>query len=539
MKISEKNVIAGVTVTIQGNQLLFDNEVAATWSDDFTANCKVEMTFTPQGSSEARAIASSDKLSEAGTLKLTVADEFDNKAAAEFALTRVDSQAPTIEVKIAEKNVIAGVTVTIQGNQLLFDNEVAANWTDDFTANCKVELTFTPQGSSEVRAVVSGDKLSQEGTLKLTVADDFDNKSTAEIALTRVDSQAPTIEVKIASINAIAGITVSVKDNQLLFDNKLAASWADNYSQNCKVTLSFTPKGGSSQTVNSGDNLSQEGTLKLTVADDFDNKSTAEIALTRVDSQAPTIEVKINSINAIAGITVAVKGNQLLFDDKIAATWTDDYSQNCKVTLSFTPKGSSSTIINSGDKLSQEGTLKLTVADDFDNKSTAEIALTRVDSQAPMIEVKIASINAIAGITVSIKDNQLLFDDKVAASWTDDYSQNCKVTLNFTPKGGSSKAVNSGDKLSQEGTLKLTVADDFDNKSTAEIALTKVDSQAPTIEVKIASINAIAGITVTVKGKQLMFDDKLAAIWTDDYTENCKVTLSFTPKGGSSRTVNS
>ena len=78
-----------MTVTIQGYQLFFNNEIAATWTDDFTANCKVELTFTPQGSSEARVIASGDKLSEAGTLKLTVADEFDNKATAEIVLTAV------------------------------------------------------------------------------------------------------------------------------------------------------------------------------------------------------------------------------------------------------------------------------------------------------------------------------------------------------------------------------------------------------------------------------------------------------------------
>lgn len=175
-----------MTVTIQGNQLFFNNEIAATWTDDFTANCKVELTFTPQGSSEARVIASGDKLSEAGTLKLTVADNFDNKSTAEITLTRVDSQAPTIEVKIAEKNVIAGITASVQNNQLLFNEAVAATWTDDYTESCEIGLSLTSAESAEVKAIASGDILSEAGTLKLTVTDEFDNSATAEIKLTAV-----------------------------------------------------------------------------------------------------------------------------------------------------------------------------------------------------------------------------------------------------------------------------------------------------------------------------------------------------------------
>ena len=186
MKIAEKNVIAGVAVTLQGNQLLFDNEVAATWTDNFTANCKVELTFIPQGSSEARVIASGDKLSEAGTLKLTVTDDFDNKATAEIALTRVDSQAPTIEVKIAEKNVIAGVTASVQNNQLLFNEAVAATWTDDYTEYCEIGMSLTSAESAEIKAIASGDILSEAGILKLTVTDEFGNSATAEIKLTAV-----------------------------------------------------------------------------------------------------------------------------------------------------------------------------------------------------------------------------------------------------------------------------------------------------------------------------------------------------------------
>ena len=59
-----------------------------------------------------------------------------------------DTKAPTITVKIGEKNVIAGVTISVKDNQLLFDQDVAATWSDDVSKSCKVELTLSPDSSS-------------------------------------------------------------------------------------------------------------------------------------------------------------------------------------------------------------------------------------------------------------------------------------------------------------------------------------------------------------------------------------------------------
>ena len=165
---------------------MFNEEVAASWTDDFTVVCTTELSLIPVGASEAKAIASGDILSEAGTLKLAVADEFDNKATAEITLTREDSQAPQLSVAIDNKNVIAGVTILVQDNQLMFNEEVAASWTDDFTVVCKTEMSLIPVGASEAKAIASGDNLSEAGTMILAVADEFDNKATAEINLTAI-----------------------------------------------------------------------------------------------------------------------------------------------------------------------------------------------------------------------------------------------------------------------------------------------------------------------------------------------------------------
>ena len=84
------------------------------------------------------------------------------------------------------------------------------------------------------------------------------------------------------------------------------------------------------------------------------------------------------------------------------------------------------------------------------------------------------------------------FGSDLVASWKDDKSTACTVSITFVAADGTSKTVNSGDKLSEEGKLKLTVTDEAGNSSEAEITLTKTDSQAPEIEVKITEKNVIA-----------------------------------------------
>ena len=163
-------------VSISGSELKIGEESVATWKDDVSTSMKTELNFTPNEGSP-KTINSGDKLSDEGKLKLTVTDEAGNSSSAEITLTRNDSQAPAIEVLVQEKNVVAGVKVKIEGNQVLFDNEVAATWTDDFTEICSALLSLDGQ------AVNSGDILLEAGKLVITVSDNFKNETKAEITL--------------------------------------------------------------------------------------------------------------------------------------------------------------------------------------------------------------------------------------------------------------------------------------------------------------------------------------------------------------------
>ena len=144
---------------------MFNEEVAASWTDDFTAVCTAELSLVPAGASEAKAIASGHHLSEAGTLKLAVADEFDNKATAEINLTAVavygleNLQGKTLQVD-QEVNILEGLTIaeglTLQKIEIEQDNILAEiadpeAYTPEYPGS--VSLIFTivkPDGSTHV-----------------------------------------------------------------------------------------------------------------------------------------------------------------------------------------------------------------------------------------------------------------------------------------------------------------------------------------------------------------------------------------------------
>ena len=129
-------------------------------------------------------------------------------------MTKEDSQAPTISIVIPTKNVIAGVTLTVKDNQLLFNEDVAASWTDDYTTACTVELSLTTGENADPKPVKTGDILKDAGKLTITVADEFQNKSSGEITLTAVAvyglENLSQLQLKVdEEINLLQGLTIA------------------------------------------------------------------------------------------------------------------------------------------------------------------------------------------------------------------------------------------------------------------------------------------------------------------------------------------
>lgn len=266
------------------------------------------------------------------------------------------------------------------------------------------------------------------------------------------------------------------------------------------------------------------------------------------DTTAPTITISNGTVNVIAGLEVTVSSSELKIGDESVAVWKDDMSSTCTVELILAPKEGAARAVKTGDKLSEDGTLQLKVTDEADNSAMAEINLTREDSVAPTITVSIVEKNVIAGVTVSVIDNQLLFEDSVAATWTDDYSSTCSVELSFTAEGETaSKSVKSGDVLTEAGTLALKVTDDFENKAAAEISLTaiavygfenlsqlqlKVDQEADLLEeLTFAECVTLGKVEVEADGERIAVSD--ASKYTPSYPGDCRIILTVSIKDSS------
>ncbi len=124
------------------------------------------------------------------------------------------------------------------------------------------------------------------------------------------DTTAPTITVSKSTVNIISGPSLTVSGNELKIGNDLAASWKDDKSASCTVSITLTPTGGTAKTVNSGDKLSEEGKLQVKVSDEAGNSSTSEITLTAIavygleNLQSKTLQID-QEVNILDGITFA------------------------------------------------------------------------------------------------------------------------------------------------------------------------------------------------------------------------------------------
>ena len=57
------------------------------------------------------------------------------------------------------------------------------------------------------------------------------------------------------------------------------------------------------------------------------------------DATAPEVTVISSQFNVIAGAEVTVFGNNLIIAGQKVASWKDDVTANCAVSLTFTPEG--------------------------------------------------------------------------------------------------------------------------------------------------------------------------------------------------------
>ena len=111
----------------------------------------------------------------------------------------------------------------------------------------------------------------------------------------------------------------------------------------------------------------------------------------------------------------------------------------------------------------------------------------------PDLTVVKPEVSVFGGAEVEINDSQLLIGGEVVASWSDKHTDQCKVSLSF---GG--KEVKSGDKLSMAGILTLTVTNNQEKSSQAEITLVNeaISGEATIDDMQVGmAIDLLAHIT--------------------------------------------
>ena len=178
------------------------------------------------------------------------------------------------------------------------------------------------------------------------------------------------------------------------------------------------------------------------------------------DVTAPKITLHRPNVDITGVEKIIISGSELYVGDLLVASWKDDVSKTCKVKMMF--NGSD---ISSGEVASKEWTLTLTVTDGAGNHAEATVKLV-MEVVFPDLTVVKPEVSVFGGVEVEINDSQLLIGGEVVASWSDKHTDQCKVSLSF---GG--KEVKSGDKLSMAGILTLTVTNNQEKSSQAEITL--------------------------------------------------------------------
>ena len=108
------------------------------------------------------------------------------------------------------------------------------------------------------------------------------------------------------------------------------------------------------------------------------------------------------------------------------------------------------------------------MTDEAGNSKSVTVKLI-LDEVFPDLTVMKQEVNVFGGAQLTITDKALLIEGDSVASWSDKYTAECKVVVKF-----NDKEVKSGDTLDEAGLLTITVTNNQEKSSTAEISITNI-----------------------------------------------------------------
>ena len=275
-------------------------------------------------------------------------------------------------------------------------------------------------------------------------------------ACDRPDITPPTAEVVNREVSISWWETLRISGTRVYIWNTPVFRFNDDVSTNLNITVTFNWKSISSWFV-----FNETWTLSAKATDEAKNTSTTVTSKVNTSNKAPSIDLKKSQIDVSKWKVVSIEWNKLIIWWETVATWSDDKTQNCKVSLTINGKE-----VKSWDTLKDDGTLVLTITDENWESSTVNIKLNATNN-APEINLKQSEVNAFWWVKVNITDNKLLLWGEEVASRSDDRTENCTVSLKF-----NGKEIQSWDTISWAGKLSLTVTDSEWKSSNKEITVT-------------------------------------------------------------------
>lgn len=254
-----------------------------------------------------------------------------------------------------------------------------------------------------------------------------------------VDTQAPVIKVHHSNVDITGVEEIIIKGNELQIGNLLVASWSDNVTKSCSVSMKIN-----GNEVASGSVPVVSGTLTLTVTDNAGNSSSATIKLKMQESH-PDITIYKPEVNVFGGVTLGIHDGYLSINDEEVMAWSDKYTTSCTVTVSQGNKE-----FHDGDILSEAGTLKVTVTNRQGKSTAAEITLVckaisgmetltlQVDHETDLLEgITFASGATLIKTEIEMDGKRTVIDDPT--HFTPEYPGIC--TLIFTVRGADGTTI--------------------------------------------------------------------------------------------------
>ena len=231
------------------------------------------------------------------------------------------------------------------------------------------------------------------------------------------------------------------------------------------------------------------------------------------DITPPNVEVVNREISISWWEALRISGNQVYIWNNLVFRCSDDVSTNLNISVTFNWKPISSWFV-----FNEWGTINGKATDEAGNQSSNASSKVNLLNNAPVIDLKQSQVDISKEKVVYFDSSKLVIWWETIATWSDDKTQNCKVSLTL-----DGKEVKSWDTLKTAGTLILTVTDAEWKSSSVNITLNVVNN-APEITLKQSQINIYWETQVTISNdKLLLWGEQMIELIIVQYLSNLMV----------------